>query len=171
MESVRPCFEKETLNSPSITMFRLSSFPPEPDNFAGKKEIVMKRMKHLLPLALVVSAVSGIGLHIAGHETCHDIWHNWAIAHVLSSLFGLISVVFHVKRHWHWYKSVASNGIGKKSRITLALSAVFLIVTVTGIILIACVDGANSAIGLWHYKIGLLLLVLSFIHCIKRKRK
>lgn len=131
----------------------------------------MKRMKHLLPLAFVVSAFSGIGLHIAGHETSHEIWHNWAIAHILSSLLWLIFVVFHVKRHWRWYKSISSKGIGKKSRITLALSFVFLVVTATGIVLIACVDGANSTIGLWHYKLGLLLLALSFIHCINRKRK
>lgn len=130
----------------------------------------MKRMKHLLPLAFVVSAISGIGLHIAGHEACHETWHNWATVHVLSSLFWLIFVVFHIKKHWRWYKSIPSNGIKKKSRITLALSFVFPLVTVTGIILIACVDGANSAIGLWHYKLGLLLLILSLIHCIKRKR-
>lgn len=131
----------------------------------------MKRMKHLLLLTFVASAVSGIGLHIAGHETCHEMWHNWAIAHVLSSLLWLVSGLFHIKRNWHWYRSITSKGIGRKSRTTLALSAAFLVVTVTGIILIACVDGANSAIGLWHYKFGLLLIVFSLVHCIKRKRK
>lgn len=98
-------------------------------------------------------------------------WHNWAVAHVLSSLLWLVSGLFHIKRHWHWYRSITSKGIGRKSRITLALSAAFLVVTVTGIILIAYVDGANSAIGLWHYKFGLLLIVFSLVHCIKRKRK
>ncbi|MBP3483384.1 MAG: DUF4405 domain-containing protein [Alistipes sp.] len=127
--------------------------------------------KRMLPLAFVASAVSGIGLHIAGHGTGHEVWHNWAVAHVLSSLLWLIFVVFHIKRYGRWYKAIASKGIGKKSRMTLALSVVFLIVVVTGIVLIACVDGANSVIGLWHYRIGLLLIVFSLIHIAKRKQK
>lgn len=128
-------------------------------------------IERLLPLSFVASAVSGIGLHIAGHGTSHDVWHNWAVAHVLSSLLWLVSGAYHIKRHGRWYKAIASNGIGKKSRMTLALSAVFLAVAVTGIVLIACVDGANSAIGLWHYRLGLLLIALSLIHIIKRKQK
>ena len=130
----------------------------------------MKRMKHLLLLAFVASAVSGIGLHIAGHGTSHEVWHNWAVAHVLLSLLWLIFATSHIKRHGRWYKSIASKGIGKKSWMTIALSAVFLIVLVTGIVLIACVDGANSTIGTWHYKLGLLLIVLSLIHIVRRKR-
>lgn len=128
-------------------------------------------IKLLLPLSFVASAVSGIGLHIAGHGGSHEVWHNWAVAHILLSLIWLYSISSHIKRHRHWYKSIVSKGIGKKSRMTLLLSAVFLIVTVTGITLMACVDGPNSAVGLWHYRLGLLLIILSFIHCYIRKRK
>lgn len=128
-------------------------------------------IERLLPLSFVASAISGIGLHIAGHGTSHEVWHNWAVAHVLLSLLWLISVVRHIKRHRHWYKSIVSKGIGKKSPITLVLSATFLIVTVTGIVLIACVDGANSTVGIWHYRLGVLLIILSLIYCCIRKRK
>lgn len=128
-------------------------------------------VERLLPLAFVASAVTGIGLHIAGHGTNHEVWHGWAVAHVLSSLLWLTSGAFHIKRHGRWYKAVASNGIGRKSRITLALSVVFMVVAVTGIVLLACVDGANSAIGLWHYWFGIVLMALSFIHIAKRKPK
>lgn len=131
----------------------------------------MKRTKHLLLLAFVASAVSGISLHIAGHGSSHDAWHNWAVAHVLSSLLWLISVACHIKRHGRWYRAVVSKGIGKKSRITLALSVVFLLVTLTGVVLMACVEGANSAMGLWHYKFGLLLIVLSLLHGISRQKR
>lgn len=131
----------------------------------------MKRTKHLLLLAFVASAVSGIGLHIAGHGNSHDAWHIWAVAHVLSSLLWLISIVYHIKRHGRWYRAVVSKGIGKRSRITLALSVVFLLATLTGVVLMACVEGANSAMGLWHYKFGLLLIVLSLLHGIKRKKR
>lgn len=141
----------------------LSALP----NFGHRKtSFTAKRM---LLLAFVASAVSGIGLHIAGHGISHEVWHNWAMAHILLSLLWLISAACHIKRHGHWYKSIASKGIGKKSRMTLVLTIAFLIVTVTGIVLMACVDGANSAIGQWHYRIGLLLIVFSLIHIAKRK--
>lgn len=128
-------------------------------------------VERLLPLVFVASAVTGIGLHIAGHGISHEVWHYWAVAHVLSSFLWLISAAFHIRRHGRWYKAIALKGIGRKSRMTLALSVVFLIVAVTGIVLLACVDGANSAIGLWHYWFGIVLMTLSFIHIAKRKPK
>lgn len=124
----------------------------------------------LLLLTFVASAVTGIGLHRAGHGAGHEVWHNWAVAHVLSSLCWLISVAIHIKRHRAWYRAIASKGIGHKSRTTILLSALFLFVTVTGLILIIGVDGANSALGRWHYISGLVLILLSLIHIISRKR-
>lgn len=126
--------------------------------FAAKKK--PSAAKLLLPMAFVASAVSGIGFHMAGHGDSHKEWHNRAVAHVLLSLLWLISVAIHVKRHAGWYKSIITRGIGKKSRMTLLLSAAFLFVTITGIVLLAGVDGANSAMGLWHYRIGLRLIVV-----------
>lgn len=124
----------------------------------------------LLLLTFVASAVTGIGLHIAGHGASHEEWYNWAVAHVLSSLCWLISGAIHIKRHRAWYRAIASKGIGHKSRTTILLSALFLFVTVTGLILIVCVDGANSALGRWHYISGLVLILLSLIHIFSRKR-
>lgn len=127
--------------------------------------------KLLLPLAFIASAVNGIGLHMAGHGYSHEEWHNWAVTHVVVSLVWLFAVVFHIKHHAGWYKSIITRGIGKKSRMTLLLSAAFLFVTITGIVLLVGVDGANSAMGLWHYRIGLLLTVVSIIHVASRKRR
>ena len=124
----------------------------------------------LLLLTFVASAVTGIGLHIAGHGADHEVWHNWAVAHVLSSLCLLISRAIHIKRHRAWYRAIASKGIGHKSRTTILLSALFLFVTVTGLILIIGIDGANSALGRWHYISGLILILLSLIHIVSRKR-
>ena len=141
-------------------------------NFAVKKRRMGKTsfyMKLLLPLAFVMSAVTGIGLHIAGHGTNHEAWHIWNAAHVAASLLWLASVSFHVKRHRYWYKSLARKGIGRKSKTTLFLSATFLTVTVTGIMLLAYVSGANSGIGLWHYRLGILLTVLSLVHAARRR--
>lgn len=124
----------------------------------------------VLLLPFVASAVTGIGLHVAGHGAGHEVWHNWAVAHVLSSLCWFISGTIHIKRHRAWYHAIASKGIGHKSRTSIILSALFPFVTVTGLILIIGVDGANSALGRWHYISGLVLILLSLIHIISRKR-
>lgn len=120
-----------------------------------------------LILSLVLAAYTGIELHIAGHGSNHEIWHNWAVFHVVMSLLFFIVGIFHVITHWGWCKGFINNGIGKKSNLTLTLSVVFLFVVATGIILL-CIDGANSNIGLWHYKIGILIGVISIGHILKR---
>lgn len=121
----------------------------------------------ILISVFVLSTFSGIALHIAGHGDNHDLWHNWAIAHVLTSFLFLIAAIFHISIHWGWYKGMIKNGIGKKSKITVVLSVVFLLALVTGIILLG-VNGANSNIGLWHYKIGIATIILSIGHILKR---
>lgn len=127
------------------------------------------RIERLLPLTLAASAISGIGLHLAGHGLSHETWHNWGVAHVLISLLWLLSIGFHIKRHKHWYKTIHIKRFNRRSWITLALSAVSLIIVASGILLLTSVDGPNSAIGLWHYRLGLLLLPLSVIHPIKKR--
>ena len=98
------------------------------------------RIERLLPLAFVASAVTGIGLHIAGHGTSHETWHNWGVAHVVASFIWLLSVMAHVRRHKHWYKTLVSKRVTCKRLITFFLSIAFLIVAVTGILLVAYVD-------------------------------
>lgn len=117
--------------------------------------------------AFVPSLCSGIGLHIAGHEANHEVWHNWAVSHVLSSLLFLAASIFHIKTHSNWYKSITRSGIGHKSRVTVLLSIVFMAVVVTGIALLG-VEGAGSSVGLWHYRTGIAVSVLSVGHLLKR---
>lgn len=120
-----------------------------------------------LVFVFVLSAFSGIGLHIAGHGINHELWHNWAVFHVLTSFLFFVISIFHITTHWGWYKGIIKNGLGKKSKITVVLSVVFFLVSVTGIILLG-VDGANSYIGLLHYKIGIVTIVLCIGHLLKQ---
>lgn len=120
----------------------------------------------LIPLFLL-TAYTGIKLHISGHGNNHELWHNWAIFHVSSSFLFLITIIFHITTHWGWYKGAIKNGLDKKSKITVVLSVVFFLVSITGIILLG-VDGANSHIGLLHYKIGIVAIVLCIGHLLKR---
>ena len=110
-----------------------------------KKIFVIDRT---LVILFILTAVSGFGLHIAGHGAEHSIWHNWAVFHVV-------------------YRSVISSGIGRKSRVTAVLSLIFFIVSLTGLVLLG-VSGANTEMGLWHYVSGIVFTVLSAGHIIKR---
>ena len=109
----------------------------------------------LLPLSFIATAITGIGLHIASHGTDHESWHNWAMAHVVAGLLWLVAVLFHTARYRLWYRSIFTQGTRRKNRITLALSAVFLIEVISGIVLIAWVDGPDSGsadfLGGWGY--------------------
>ena len=87
--------------------------------------------------------------------------------HVLSSVLFLVAIIFHVTTHWGWYKGIIKNGIGRKGKVTAVLSIVFLLLSVTGIVLLG-VSGANSPLGLWHYKIGIITTVIALGHIIRR---
>lgn len=115
----------------------------------------------------VVVAVSGFAMHIAGFRFSHEVWHNWAVVHTLSSIAFLIAGIMHIQTHWGWYKGWIKKGLGNKSRLTAFLSVVFILISATGLMLLA-VEGANSEIGLWHYRIGIIMTIIGLGHLIKR---
>ena len=121
----------------------------------------------ILVVVFIVSAISGFGLHVAGHGSSHEIWHNWAVFHVLGSILFLIAAILHVATHLEWYKGIIKKGIGRKSKVTAILSVIFLLLSVTGLALLG-INGANSLLGLWHYKIGVITIVVALGHVIKR---
>ena len=121
----------------------------------------------LLLLAGILCAVTGIGMHLAGHNAMHEVWHNWAVVHVLSSLFMLITGILHIQTHWNWYKGLFKGQTKNKSRVTMILSVVFTILVVTGLTLLF-VEGANSEIGIWHWVLGLVMTAISAGHIICR---
>lgn len=120
----------------------------------------------LIPLFLF-TVFTGIKLHIAGHGNSHELWHTWALAHIIASVLFTTFVAFHVRTHWGWYKSLFRNGLGRKSHVTVAVSLVFTFLAFSGYAL-SGVNGAGSGLGMWHYRIGLLALVLFSGHIIKR---
>ena len=121
----------------------------------------------LLLLAGILCAVTGMGMHLAGHNAVHEVWHNWAVAHVLSSLFMLVTGILHIQTHWNWYKGLFKGQTKNKSRVTMILSVVFTILVVTGLTLLF-VEGANSEIGIWHWVLGLVMTAISAGHIIRR---
>ncbi|MFV0290210.1 MAG: DUF4405 domain-containing protein [Mangrovibacterium sp.] len=121
----------------------------------------------LIPIFILL-IYSGLKLHVAGHDDNHEVWEYWSHYHIIVSIFSVLFGYWHVKAHWAWYKSLVKKGMGKKSRITLVVSLLFLFDLITGVVLVFFVEGGNSSIGMWHYRLGLLLVVFVLIHLITR---
>lgn len=122
----------------------------------------------MLLLTLVPVVVSGFGLHWAGHQINHELWHNWAVAHISSAtLFAIITVV-HIYGHWGWYKSLFKSGVKSKSRVTIALTALMLMVVATGAVVLVSHQMPNVGVGRWHYILGIILMVVAVGHFVRR---
>lgn len=121
----------------------------------------------LLLIFFILTAASGFGMHIAGHGTSHDIWHGWAAAHILSTLLFVIITIAHIYLHWRWYKTLFTKAFGSKSKVTVVVSVLFVILTISGILSLFP-SGPNSNIGITHYKIGVISTLLFAGHIIKR---
>lgn len=122
---------------------------------------------YLLPLS-VLSFFTGLELHLAGHGDSHEIWQNWAIAHIVTSLLFLVAGVYHINTHGKWYRFLLKERTEREKQTTIAISIVFAATVITGMCLLV-IENANSGIGLWHYKIGLLMGLVAVIHIVKRK--
>ena len=111
--------------------------------------------------------LSGFRVHAAGHFDTHAVWEIWVLSHIfISVLFGLCGVL-HIKTHWGWYKSWINKGLGKKSRVTVYLTFIFVIVSVSGLALFF-INGVNTHMGLWHYRLGIVMTAIGIGHFIKR---
>lgn len=121
----------------------------------------------VLIVAFAALIVSGVGVHLAGEIANHHCWHAWAVAHVIAAAMFLVVGAFHIKGHWPWFKTIATT-FRKKSKPTLVLTLLFLLETVTGVILLAFTDGANSHTGLWHWWTGIILAGFGIGHLLKR---
>ena len=124
----------------------------------------------LLLITFVPSSATGFILHWAGHQSNHELWHNWAVAHVISTLLLTILVAIHIYGHWGWYKYLFKGNIKNKSRVTIVLSALMLVVTTTGIVVLFRHQGANTGLGLWHYVIGIIVSIVVIGHFVKRAK-
>ena len=119
-------------------------------------------------LTFLPASISGFLLHASGHNSVHEVWHNWAVIHIFSTLVFTIAVGVHIYGHLNWYKSLFQKELGNKSRVTIFLSLLMLATIITGNIVLFRHQGPNSHFGLWHYIIGILFTVIAIGHVLKR---
>ena len=125
----------------------------------------------LLLVSLAPASTSGFLLHWAGHQDQHEVWHNWAVVHIFSTLIFTIIVGVHIYAHYRWYKSILKNGWQKKSKPTILLTLLMLLLVTTGNIILLKHQGANTDLGIKHYILGIGFTALCIGHLIKRAKR
>ena len=124
----------------------------------------------LLLILFVAMAVTGFGMHISGHDNSHSVWHSWAVAHCLSTLLFVGVTFVHIYLHWIWYKTLFTSSLGNKSRVTIVVSLLFVVLVISGIFALFIPESPNSDIGIVHYKIGIVSILFFLVHIIKRMK-
>ena len=122
----------------------------------------------LYPLGLF-TILSGLGLHMAGHGDNHHVWEIWAVVHSVIAISFTVLLAYHINTHWAWFKHIRQGTINRKRFMTTIMS-VFSILTVFSGMALFAIWGANTHIGLLHYKIGIGFALLMLIHGVKRIR-
>lgn len=134
----------------------------------------------------IATTFSGILIQIKYHMGNHgnvdinDIaiginYTGWSVIHKISIVVLSLLMIFHVYRHWEWYKAVIKKRIFSKNRQVLVLSALFVVVALTGFIpwFIDMLNGNEMQRIIFieiHDKLALILAVYLVLHIIKRLR-
>ena len=120
-------------------------------------------------ILFIASLFTGIQAHYANDFQTHEIWHNWSVIHSFVNIAFLVTAIIHIKQHWGWYKSLfKARNFTLKSKITMLVTVLFVGTTLTGVLLLAIVDGQGSSMGFAHYVIGLIFSAIGLGHFIKR---
>lgn len=122
----------------------------------------------LSAISFIPASATGFVMHWAGHQYNHELWHNWALAHILSTLLFTIAIISHIYYHWGWYKSLFIVGLKNKSRVTVMLTILMLVLVFSGNIVLLRHQGPNSHFGIWHYVVGIIFFIISAGHFLKR---
>lgn len=100
-------------------------------------------------------------------------YFDWSYFHKFSIIILSILSVFHIYRHWKWYKGVIAKRLFNKNRQTITMTIIFVLVVITGFIpwIIDLVEGniiIRKAFIEIHDKIAIILSIYFILHIIKR---
>lgn len=133
-----------------------------------KKSVASARIKRRwLMASVVLSALSGLGLHVAGHVPSHGPAPGAEAFHVLASALFLWLAGAHIRQHRKWYAALCRRSV-RGGNLTLGLTLTLCAVVGSGLWL--CTPfGESAGARLWHYRIGLVLLVMAVLHRLRHR--
>ena len=120
-----------------------------------------------MAILTLISLFTGIQIHYAGHFQSHEVWYNWSAVHTIANIALLVTAIMHIKQHWGFYKSLIKK-INLRNKVTMLVTTSFVVVALSGIYLLAFVEGQGSSVGFAHYVLGLVFGVLGLGHLAKR---
>nr|WP_321405712.1 DUF4405 domain-containing protein [uncultured Carboxylicivirga sp.] len=102
-------------------------------------------------------------------------YKNWTEVHKASVVLFLIFIICHWALHGKWLKTIINKKLFKRNLQVIALSIVFLIVSISGFIswmifMSKGDEGLRKEIIEIHDKVGVVLSVLLIMHTIKRQQ-
>jgi Pyruvate/2-oxoacid:ferredoxin oxidoreductase delta subunit len=150
-------------------------------------------------LAMILSGLAiQFGFHAGGHEgrpseqiqpieyeqlrgidITNTVWglnyFNWATIHKVAILLFSALMLYHIAVHWKWYTGVIKNNLMGKNKLVITLSALFLLVAVTGIVpWFIDLSGSKSMLRLLlieiHDKLALILIIYLLVHVVKKTK-
>lgn len=121
-----------------------------------------------------------IKYHLGNHESI-DInefafginYQGWTVIHKFSIVVLSLLMIYHIYRHWKWYKGVITKGLIAKNQQVLIFSLLFIVVAATGLtswfidLLIGDQIQRKEFIEI-HDKIAIIFSIYLVLHIIKR---
>lgn len=135
----------------------------------GKKKLT----DWILVILFVFTAISGVKLHVVIDSTYID--HEpyiWAWFHSILAFCFIIALAVHVKQHWAWYKSLKKKAAKRELKVrrfaVLTTDTLYLLLLISGLVLIPMQLGTITTIGNIHFILGLIAILFSVGHIVKR---
>lgn len=102
-------------------------------------------------------------------------YQNWSLTHKISIVALTLLMIYHIYRHWKWYKVVITKKLIAKNQQVLILSLLFVFVAISGLIpwFIDLMNGDEIVRKLFieiHDKLTIILTIYLILHIIKRLR-
>jgi hypothetical protein len=132
----------------------------------------------------ITTAFSGLLIQIKYHMGHHGNiavndfvlginYKNWSDFHKISIVILSVLMIYHIYKHWKWYKIVVLKKLLAKNRQVILLSVLFVLVAMTGFIpwFIDLLKGDEMLRKMFieiHDKLAIILAVYLILHIIKR---
>lgn len=123
-----------------------------------------------LMITFPLTVISGLVLHATTHNLSVIHFKSWLVAHIVAAILFLIFAIKHIYQHWGWFKTFFTN-FRKYSKITSITTFFFILVSVTGVILIIEKSKGGLHLSLFHYQLGMLFSIFATWHCLKRLKR
>lgn len=123
----------------------------------------------VLAAICLLTLITGLIIHAAGHGIVQSNVKIWRVTHIVWGVLFLILSTGHIRAHRGWYKSLPER-FRQRSKVTVCLSAVYLLTSATDLILILHRENAGTHLGILHYQAGILFGILAIWHLCGRMK-